>query len=96
VCVLLTAASLPRCAAHGVGRSRLGRGGGGDAAGTRLLHPLLPGGHAGLYPSIFLAGFRHESVLPCPAFGQTSFSCFAALVVISVVPDSKAVSAALH
>lgn len=64
--------------------------------GTRLLHPLLLGGHAGLYPSVFLAGFREESVLPCPAFGQTSFSHFSALVVISVVSDGKAASAALR
>lgn len=69
------------------------RGDAAGALGTRLLHPLLPGGHAGLYLSVFLAGFRDESVMPCPAFGQT---CFAALVVISVVSDGKAVSTVLH
>lgn len=89
------AASLPHCTAHGVGRSCSGGGGGGDAAGTRLPHPLPPGGRAGLYPSLFLAGFRDEPVLLCPAFGQTSFSHFAALMVISVVSDGKAVSAVL-
>lgn len=65
------------------------------ALGTRLLHPLLPGEHTGLYPSLFLAGFRDELVMPCHAFGQT-FSHFAALVVISVVCDGKAVSTVLH
>lgn len=38
----------------------------------------------------FLAGFRDEPVLPCSAFGWTSFSYFPALMVISVVSDGKA------
>lgn len=37
----------------------------------------------------FLAGFRDELVLPCSVFGQTSFSYFPVLVVISVVSDAK-------
>lgn len=59
------------------------------APGTRLPHSLLLAGRAGLYLSFFLAGFRDEPVLPCSAFGRTSFSYFPVLVVISVVSDGK-------
>lgn len=67
---------------------RTARGWGGptqvEVAEEMLRGLWVPGGHTGLHPSLVLAGFRDESVLPHPAFGQTS-SCFAALVVISVV-----------